>query len=138
MIERQREAAEYRRDYYADLVNEYRSGLESAEAILRHFVTGIHVAESVLDLLSAIFAAIPQVGSPFAMKYGGVELNTTVRRFGNAFNAIANGLQAAAGSVGLEANYARRAEGWKHQRNLPSTTSGSWLRRSLRRRSALT
>lgn len=118
MAERQKAAAEYRRDYFDGLVNQYRSGLESAEAVLRHIVTGIHVGESVLDLLAAIFAAMPQIGSPFAMKYGGVELNTTIRRFGNAANAIAQGLHAAAGSIGLEANFERRAEGWRHQKLL--------------------
>ena len=118
MVERQREAATYRRDYYAELVNQYRSGLESAEAILKHIVTGIHVGESIMDLLSAIFASIPQVGSPFAMKYGGVELNKVVYRFANSASAIAKGLQAAAGSVGIEANFERRAEGWRHQRQL--------------------
>src|SRR6185503_15961557 len=59
-----------------------------------------------------------QVGSPFAMKYGGVELNKVVYRFANSASAIAKGLQAAAGSVGIEANFERRAEGGRHQRQL--------------------
>jgi len=118
IAEQQKAAAEYRRDYFDGLANQYRSGLETAEAVLRHIVTSIHVGESVLDLLSAIFAVVPQVGSPFAMKFGGVELNTTVYRFANSATAVAKGLTAAAGSIGLEANLERRAEGWRHQRQL--------------------
>ena len=50
---------------------------------------GITAVKSVLALLSAIFAQVPQVGSAFAMKYGGVELNTMVYRFANSATAVA-------------------------------------------------
>ncbi|MGH7731013.1 MAG: hypothetical protein ACRENJ_07155, partial [Candidatus Eiseniibacteriota bacterium] len=117
-LERQREAAEYRRDFYDGLVQEDRSATEEAQSMLRHLATAIHLTEAYVDTHSAIFAAMPQVGSPFAMKYGGVELNTSMRRFGNAIHAVAQGMEAAAASAGLESGFDRRSEGWKHQRTL--------------------
>ena len=117
-VTRQLEAAQYRSDFYAGLISGDRSSWESAESGLRHTVSGIYVVEALIDGLSAIFAALPQVGSPFAMKYGGVELNTTLRRAGNALSATAEGMTAIANSLSIEGNFARRSEGWTNQKTL--------------------
>lgn len=117
-VNRQYDAANYRSEFYAGLVSGDRSGWEIAESISRHAASTAYLTEAVIDGLAAIFAALPQIGSPFAMKYGGVELNTSLRRFGNATNAVAEGSTAVATSMSLEATYDRRAENWKHQKDL--------------------
>lgn len=117
-LQRQRTAAVYRRDFFEALATENRNGWEIAESATRHAASAIHVTESIIDTVSAITALIPQLGSPFAMKYGGVEIGTSLQRFGNAIHAIANGLEAIASSTSLEGNMARRVEGWRHQKQL--------------------
>jgi hypothetical protein len=118
VAQRQKEAAEYRRDHFSQLAEEYRSGIESKEATIRRGVAGVYELESIHDSLSAIFAKLPDTGSPFAMKYGGVALNTSVARFANALHATAAGGEARAGAIGMEANFDRRAEGWSHERRM--------------------
>jgi len=118
LVQRQKEAAEYRRDYFDGLASEYRSGLETAESVLRHTVSGIRAVDAALEAVAGASALVPQTGSPFAMKWGGVELNTSLHRFGTASKAAAEGLQAIASSIGLEANLERRAQGWTHQKKL--------------------
>jgi hypothetical protein len=117
-LNRQRDAAQYRSDFYAGLVSTDRNGWEIAESATRHLVSGIHLIESGLDLGAAIAALEPQVGSPFAMKYGGVELSGSLAGFGNMISAIAEASEAVSASVSLEGNFARRSEGWANQKAL--------------------
>ena len=117
-LQRQRAAAEYRRDYFDGLVAEERNAWEVHQSEARHFASLIYLAESAIDTHSAIASLMPQAGSPFAMKYGGVEIGGSLAQFGNAINAIALGLEAAASSLELEAGFDRRSEGWEHQKKL--------------------
>jgi hypothetical protein len=117
-IESQKEAAQYRYDYYDGLVNENRSGLEIAESTIQHGVNAYHVSEAALKATAAIAAHIPQVGSPFALTYGGIQLSAFLEQLGGEAGAIAKSLEAAASSLAIEANFARRSEGWEHQREL--------------------
>lgn len=117
-LNRQRDEAKYRSEFYAGLVAQDRNGWEIAESITRHLASSIYVTESVIDTVAAILSAMPDVGSPFAMKYGGVALGSSTRRFGNAIQAIAEGLSAISSSMSLEGNFARRSEGWTHQKAL--------------------
>ncbi len=61
---------------------------------------------------------MPQVGSPFAMKYGGVELHAGTKSFADATGALAAVLDAVAASTGLEAVFGRRSEGWSNLKSL--------------------
>ncbi|AIZ40200.1 Tc toxin subunit A-related protein [Cellulophaga baltica] len=112
------EAITYQIGYYDSLIGENRNLWEVAQSFARHSASAIYLTESVIDTLSAILHVMPQLGSPFAMKYGGVELGTSTRRFGNAIHAIAQGSEAISASTGLEAGFDRRSEGWKHQKKL--------------------
>src|SRR5262249_28036343 len=71
---RQLEAARYRSDFYANLMDGDRSGWELGESIARHAATAGYLTESTIDAVAAILTLAPDVGSPFAMKYGGVAL----------------------------------------------------------------
>ncbi|HEX6099234.1 MAG TPA: neuraminidase-like domain-containing protein [Thermoanaerobaculia bacterium] len=117
-VERQLEAATYRRDYYQALVQQNRTPAEMAESVLRHTVSAIQVTETAIDMAAAISALIPDVGSPFAMKYGGTQVSGSLAKFGNSIHAAAQGIGAIATSVGIEATFDRRAEGWRHQQAL--------------------
>ena len=119
-VQSQRDAAQYRSDYFAALRSDGLSDWEYAEAAGRHLAAGLKVMEGTLGLLAAGFGFLPQVGSPFAMKYGGVELHAGTKSFADASGsagAVADGI---AISAGLQGNFARRRDGWQNQQELAS------------------
>ncbi len=67
-LERQRAAAEYRRDYFQGLVTENLSAWEQTQSGARNTASVLQVVAGTLDTLAGIKHLVPQVGSPFAMK----------------------------------------------------------------------
>lgn len=117
-VNRQREAAQFRQEFYQGLLDRDRNGWEIAESVARHVAAGIRVTQGTIGFLSAIFTLVPQIGSPFAMKYGGVEIGGSLDRFFHATGTLAVIADAVASSANLEAGYDRRREGWTNQRDL--------------------
>lgn len=96
------------------LIDEGLTGWEITQQVSRHAATGVRLGESVVHLQAAITYLIPQVGSPFAMKYGGKELGDSGVEFALWTKAMSEVLDAVSGSAGLEATFQRREEEWKH------------------------
>jgi hypothetical protein len=117
-INRQLDAARYRSDFYANLIAADRSDWETAEVTSRRAASLIRGGEATLGFLSATFGFLPQVGSPFAMKYGGVELNSGTKSFAKATGTLAAIADVVAAASSLEGGFARRSEGWKNQKQL--------------------
>ena len=112
------ESLNYQIGYYDGLISENRNGWEWAQSASRHtssIITGVALP---LWSLTGVFGLIPQVGSPFAMKYGGVELKGGAEGFAKAVDTLSALSEAVAASTGLEAGFDRRSEGWKHQKKL--------------------
>ncbi|MGI5413969.1 neuraminidase-like domain-containing protein [Streptomyces chartreusis] len=114
----QRGTAEYRRTHYNTLSDTGLTEWERAQQTARHLATVLKGAESIVHLQAAITYLIPQLGSPFAMKYGGQELGHSGVEFAQWTQAMASILDAAANSAGLEASFQRRDQDWRHQRRL--------------------
>jgi hypothetical protein len=72
-LERHRQTVENRKAYFVGLVDCSLSAEEQAERISRHVASGARMTEAALGFLAGALHLIPQLGSPFAMKYGGVE-----------------------------------------------------------------
>lgn len=117
-LEAQKAAAEYRGSYFEDLIDTGLTPWEKAQAAARHTASVIYGAEGLFGLLYSIFSVIPQLGSPFAMKYGGMELKGTAAGFAHALNSTAKVAEAIGASAALQAGFERRAEGWTHQKEL--------------------
>lgn len=90
-------------------------GEEVVQRIAHHTASGLRMAEATLGFLSGALALIPQIGSPFAMKYGGQETNTSAERFAIGTRATADFASALASMAALEATFSRRAETWSNQ-----------------------
>jgi hypothetical protein len=73
------------------------------------------MSEGVLHLSAGIFYLIGQIGSPFAMTYGGHQLGTSGAEFAQWTQAMASVLDAVSASAGLAASFERRAQEWQHQ-----------------------
>jgi hypothetical protein len=117
-LNQQLASAQYRSDFYDNLINTDRSAYETAQSVAQHTASGIKAGEAVLGFLSAAFGLIPQIGSPFAMKYGGVEMHNGGKSFADATGTLAAIAEAVAVSTALEANFGRRKEGWKNLKSL--------------------
>jgi hypothetical protein len=61
---------------------------------------------------------LPQLGSPFAMKYGGQELGNSAKVWAEMLRDTARLAEVIAASAGLQAGFDRRNEGWQHQVDL--------------------
>jgi hypothetical protein len=118
-VNRQIEAATYRQTFHTGLLNQDRTANETAQSAARHSVTALHATQSVAySTGAAIVALFGQLGSPFALKWGGVELSGSSENLAEVVRSIARGLDAVAASTGLEAGFARRREGWTYQKTL--------------------
>ena len=117
-VTQQLESAQYRSDYYAGLISEDRNAWEITESVARHTATVFGNGENIQMLAASVLGLLPQIGSPFAMKFGGVELFHSMSGNAKAASALAKVADAVAVSAGLEGNFARRADGWKNQKQL--------------------
>ena len=124
-LRRQLDSAQYREEFYQALVGQDRSVGEIAQSVAPHGATTLRGLETALLLSSGKLAVLPQIGSAFAMKYGGLELSRSTQKFSGALGTLAATLNGIAASTGLEANLARRREGWRHQKKLASQDAKS-------------
>lgn len=112
------EAITYQIGYYEVLSAKRINGWEVAQSAGRHGSSIIRGTEAALCFSAGILSLIPQIGSPFAMKYGGVELGGSMGKFAFAMASLANLGDNIAASAGLEAGFERRNDGWIHQKKL--------------------
>ncbi|MEW5744518.1 MAG: neuraminidase-like domain-containing protein [Nitrospirota bacterium] len=104
-----------RADYYQGLIDGGLIGWETTQQIATHTASGLETAAAIQKLIGGILFLIPQLGSPFAMKYGGSELGNSAQAFGEMMRSTAAIAHAVAASAGLEAGYQRREQEWKQQ-----------------------
>lgn len=114
-VARQTAAAEYRRDYFQGLVDGGLSDHESTQATYRHAASLLYGAAGTLDVLAGVLHLIPELGSPFALKYGGKQLGSSASSWSGVAKDAGTVAEAISASAGLEAGFERRREGWEHQ-----------------------
>jgi hypothetical protein len=112
------ESLTYQVGYYDVLINQNLNAWEILQSISKHTANGIRIGEATLGFLSAVFNLLPELGSPFAMKYGGVAIGGSVGKFARATGTLAAIGDNIASSASLEAGFERRKDGWKHQKKL--------------------
>ncbi|MBK8256734.1 MAG: hypothetical protein IPK82_29190 [Polyangiaceae bacterium] len=112
---RRRAAANYRKEYYAGLVASGLSGAEKDQRAGHHTASGLKGAAAVLDTLAGIAHLIPQLGSPFAMKYGGLELGASAASWSQVLLRAAGVAEAISSVRGMDAGFERREQAWEHQ-----------------------
>ncbi len=115
---RQRETAEYRRDRQDSLMAEDLTPWERTQQVARHTSSVLQGVGATLGILGGVFSLLPDLGSPFALKYGGVALGGAASRFASATISLANMSDTLASSAGLEAGFERRRRDWATAREL--------------------
>lgn len=114
---RRKTAVENRQVHYIGLLDEGLNNWEVAEAIGTHTASIILGSAAASNFISAVFGLVPQLGSPFAMKYGGHELKEGPGRIAIALGQLADLARNVATSSALEGRNARRREDWEFQRD---------------------
>jgi Tc toxin complex TcA C-terminal TcB-binding domain/ABC toxin N-terminal region/Neuraminidase-like domain/Salmonella virulence plasmid 28.1kDa A protein len=99
--------------YYQGLIDAGLSGWELTQQITRHLGTKGRLDESMIQLNAAIMYLIPQVGSPFSMKYGGKEMGDSMSSWAAWAASMAGIFEAVSASAGLEATFQRRSQEWR-------------------------
>lgn len=108
-------AAEYRKNYYQNLLT---AGLSSAERVSLEAMdtaAALGAAASLMRALAGAAHAMPQIGSPFAMTYGGVQVGGMLECCSAVIDlnaGLANYVSQRALTV---AGYDRRAQEWMQQ-----------------------
>lgn len=107
--------AQSRYDHYARLIT---TGLIPAETLhLQATIlsNALSLAGSVMKLSSSIAHLVPNVGSPFAMTYGGREIGSSMNAVGSYFDILSS-ISGFVGNLSLTmAGYQRREGDWKFQ-----------------------
>lgn len=117
-LQTSREAAEYRLDYYDTLIEEDLSEAERESLAASDTAFALSTAASVMKMSAGAAHALPQLGSPFAMTYGGVQV-------GSMLNSISSGMEMGASIASFigqrsqtMAGYQRRKKEWMLQKEL--------------------
>ena len=111
----QRNIVQFRHDYYQGLVSGGLNSWETTQSVTRHLASGLLIASSLLAGTGGVLHLIPQLGSPFAMKYGGVELGHSAKMWAKVLHDTADQCEVISASAGLQAGFERRSDGWQNQ-----------------------
>jgi hypothetical protein len=102
-------------DYYQGLIDAGLTGWEVTQQGASRQGKSFMELVGVNRILAAIFYLIPEVGSPFAMKFGGPQLGDSTKEWADWFATMASVANAISASAGLEASFQRREEEWDEQ-----------------------
>jgi len=111
-------AAQARQEYYNGLVAGGMSPAEVANIATMTLATVFNVVGSSLRTASSIAYAAPQVGSPFAMTYGGQQLGSSLATASAVFDGLALLSNFGAQLSATLAQYQRREAEWAMQATL--------------------
>lgn len=117
---KRQETISYRHSYYQRLVSDGLSNSEHIQQAMGRAATGWRLAAGALDIIAGISHLIPELGSPFALKFGGRQLGDSSGSWSKYFRVLAEMYSSIASQAGLEAGFARRRQGWEHQAELAS------------------
>jgi hypothetical protein len=110
------DSATYRSKYYADLLAKDLNDSEDLSLRLMNAAMVASIGSSIFKTSASIAYGVPQVGSPFAMTYGGVQLGNIVDAIGGGFEILSEILSSQGQRALTMAGYERRREDWTLQK----------------------
>jgi hypothetical protein len=111
-------AIENRKNHFDGLIDQGLTSCETAQVIAKHVATVTQGLSSIFFGSAPILFLLPQLGSPFAIKYGGKEMGDSAKAWGELLNTIASISESVSSSAGLVAGFERREEDWEYQKKL--------------------
>lgn len=110
------ESAEHRKTYYQNLLSEGLSDGEQVSLTAMDTAAALGAAGSLMRALAGAAHAVPQVGSPFAMTYGGIQVGGMLECYASVIDIESNLTNYISQRAQTVAGYDRRAQEWKQQR----------------------
>ncbi len=119
-LNKQREAAEYRKEHYEGLISGGLSTSELAQEAASILALQMGAAVPIAQIAAAVLSAFPQihVGPLPSTETGGASLSTVVSLGANAAQSLASLVSQAGQAAGTHGGYLRREEEWQHQSQL--------------------
>ncbi len=114
-LERLRTSIQHRHDHYQQLMDGGLNAWEWTQASAIGMAGAAQATAASLALTAALLRKAPDVGSPFAMKYGGTQIGESLSIGAMGTRDLAGFSNSVATGAGLEAGYSRREEEWKFQ-----------------------
>ncbi len=114
----QLDTAQFRHDYFQGLVEGGLNSGEILELSARYTAASAYIAAIIMYALRGVTHLVPDLGSPFALKFGGKEMGDSTHGFGQMISYIATVNETIAAAAGLQAGHERRTDGWQHEVNM--------------------
>ncbi|MBZ5788749.1 hypothetical protein K8353_01390 [Burkholderia contaminans] len=108
-------AAKNRLQFYTDLIDTGLIDYEETSLSAMESALAFNILGSISKTAATIAYAVPQVGSPFAMTYGGVQLGSAVNAASGVFEIGAEISTYIAQRASTMGGYARRTQEWTLQ-----------------------
>ena len=102
-------------EYHSGLIDAGHTAWEVAQQARGNVASALRAIQPTLHLAASIAHLVPQVGSPFAMKFGGAELGQSAKDVAHNTLAMAEAAERIAALAGLEGTRQRRDQEWRHQ-----------------------
>ncbi|PWR21989.1 neuraminidase-like domain-containing protein [Zavarzinia compransoris] len=102
-------------DYYDGLLSAGLLPGEQAQIALAVTATVLNSTSSVLETASALAHLQPDVGSPFAMTWGGTQVGANLSKLAAFFGVLGKISELSAGISETAAGFARRSAEWQYQ-----------------------
>lgn len=118
IVNRRLEGAQYRHDYYEKQLSTGLLPAEMVQQVSQVLSSTLRGGAMAVGIAAAISRLFPQVGSPFSMKYGGLEVGGSLGGWLTVASNAASITDAIATTAGIIASNERRVQGWEHQRDL--------------------
>lgn len=113
-----RTGAADRLTFYQDLIAAGLSGYEQTSLSAAESALAFNLLGSISKTAATIAYAVPQVGSPFAMTYGGIQVGSAVNAAAGVFEIGAEIESFVAQRASTMGGYERRAQEWALQKDL--------------------
>jgi hypothetical protein len=117
-LRKKRDQLSYKQAYYAQLRAVGDIGPEQTAHLARTISSGLKGQEALFGILAGILGLLPQMGSPFAMTYGGVQVKGTAAAFLNVLRSGGALADVIAEMASAEAEGQRRDEAWQYEEQL--------------------
>lgn len=102
-------------NYNRDLLDEGLTGWEITQQVSKHAAMDLKIGEGLNRIAASITYLIPQIGSLFALKYGGKEIGDSTKSWADWASTMASIADSVSATTGLEASFQRRAQQWEHE-----------------------
>ena len=105
-------------NYYQGLLDEGLTGWEVTEQVARHTAAILRIGAHPIHLAATLAYLLPQLGSPWAIVYGGKQYGDAGGNAAADVMNLASIADAVATSASMEATFQRRQQEWRHQQTL--------------------